>query len=86
MNFRRNIHKFLKEESGQASIEYILIVGAVMVAAVMLAYSYQKMTYSSLYTISYEVTNQTMSTLCGYIADNLDVTNVTDFCPGLIRP
>jgi Flp pilus assembly pilin Flp len=80
MNFKRNMHRFLKEESGQASIEYILVVGAVMVAAVMLAYSYRKMTYSSLYSMSYEATNQTLDTLCEYVAENLDVTNVSVFC------
>jgi Flp pilus assembly pilin Flp len=85
MNFKRDIHRFLKEESGQASIEYILIVGAVMVAAVMLAYSYRKMSYSSIYTMNIS-TQETLNTLCGYIAENLDVTNVTDFCPGLIKP
>ncbi len=80
MNFKRDIRRFLKEESGQASIEYILIVGAAMVAAVMLAYSYRKMSYTSLYTMQYNLTQETLDTLCEYVAENLDVTNVTNFC------
>jgi uncharacterized protein (UPF0333 family) len=80
MNFKRNLNRFFTEEKGQASIEYILIVGAVMIAAVMLAYSYRKMSYSSLYSMSYEVTNQTLNTLCEYVAENLDVTDVVNFC------
>ncbi len=80
MNFKKHMHRFLAEEKGQASIEYILILGTIMIAAVMLAYSYRKMTYSSLYSMSYEATNQTLNTLCEYVAENLDVTNVTGFC------
>ena len=79
MNFKENIHRFLKEEQGQANLEYLLIMGAIMIAAVAAAYSYRKMSYSSIYKM--DITAQeTLDTLCGYIADNLDVTNVTDFC------
>jgi Flp pilus assembly pilin Flp len=41
------LNKFLKEEKGQGAIEYILLAGGIIVAAVVIFAIYSKMTSSA---------------------------------------
>lgn len=60
---RKRLYEFFKEESAQGSIEYLLIVGAALVAAAMMASSYNKMTYQSIYSQSQSL-EDTLTSLC----------------------
>lgn len=66
------IRGFIKEEQAQGSIEYILVAGAAIVTAIMIASSYRKTAYSRLYTSQYESVNSTLNTLCTYIERYLE--------------
>jgi len=76
----KKISGFIVEEDGQASIEYLLLVGAAMLAALIFAVSYRKMSYDVLYRQYYENVNETFNIVCKYVAENLDVTDQAEFC------
>jgi len=76
----KHILRFAREEEGQATIEYFLIVGAAILAAVTVASSYYKMGYSSGMSFL-ETVNDTYQTVCTYVAKNLEATNYSAFCP-----
>ena len=81
----KKLHGFIVEEQAQASIEYLLLVGAAMLAALIFAVSYRKMSYDVLYRQYYENINETYNTVCKYLAENLDVTDKADFCAEIVR-
>ncbi len=81
----KKLSRFTSEEEGQASIEYLLLVGAAMLAALIFAVSYRKMSYDVLYRQYYENVNETYNIVCRYVADNLDVTDKADFCAEIIK-
>jgi Flp pilus assembly pilin Flp len=81
----KEVRGFIVEEQGQASIEYLLLVGAAMLAALIFAVSYRKMSYDVLYRQYYENVNETYNVVCRYVAENLDVADQADFCAEIIR-
>ncbi len=81
----KELRGFIVEEDGQASIEYLLLVGAAMLAALIFAVSYRKMSYDVIYRQYSENVNETFNIVCEYVAENLDVTDKVDFCAEIIR-
>jgi uncharacterized protein (UPF0333 family) len=71
MDLMKNISHFINEEEAQASIEYFLVVGSIMVAAVMIFSSYNKLGYSSAMKFN-ESVYDSGEIMCNYIEDHLD--------------
>jgi Flp pilus assembly pilin Flp len=69
------LKQFLGEEKGQATIEYFLLVGSIMVAAVMVFSSYYKMTYRSEQKYIVHI-NDTQTTLCNYVQTYLNAPGI----------
>lgn len=63
---------FWKEEEGQGQVEWILMLGAILVAAVMIASSYYKLSYRAFNDFDITV-NDTYNTVCGYLEKNLGI-------------
>jgi uncharacterized protein (UPF0333 family) len=74
-----NIREFIKEDGGQVSIEYYLILATALIAAAMMASSYYKIAYNKEYSYIKEI-EDTYDSLCEYIAGHLDVEEVNQFC------
>jgi len=54
--------KFVEEEEGQGGIEYILLVGGILVAAVMAVLVYKRMTVGSYQTVNTSAQNASVKT------------------------
>jgi uncharacterized protein (UPF0333 family) len=67
-----DIKQFIEEEQAQVSIEYFLLVGAAVVAAIMAASSYRKMSYASEMKYIEEI-QDTYDTLCSYVETHLGI-------------
>jgi uncharacterized protein (UPF0333 family) len=73
MEIGYDLLSFFREEQAQASIEYFLMVGSVIVAAAMIFSSYYKMSYTGMDRLnvsSSEIATET----CNYVANALDAT------------
>ncbi len=81
----KEVRGFIVEEEGQASIEYLLLVGAAMLAALVFAVSYKKMSYDVITRQYTENINETYNIVCNYVAENLDVTDKANFCAEIIK-
>ncbi len=53
------INRFLEEERAQGAIEYILLAGGVIVAALVITAIYSKMSRSTIQAMNQSVTNVT---------------------------
>jgi len=73
MNPLKRVKHFIDEEHGQGTIEYLLIMGGVILAAVMFASTYKKMGYRSVYEYNASV-QETQEILCEYLKTYLNVT------------
>ncbi len=65
------LKRFIKEEEAQVSLEWFLVLGAAIVAAVMFASSYRKMAYSSEMQYIAEI-HDTYDELCSYVETTLE--------------
>lgn len=63
--------RFLDEESGQVSVEYYLMVGAAILAAVMMISTYRKTAYANEMKYISEI-HSTYDTMCTYIETYLE--------------
>jgi uncharacterized protein (UPF0333 family) len=66
-----NIRHFISEEEAQASIEYFLMVGSIMVAAVLIFSSYYKLGSSGAMKFN-ESVYRTGEIVCDYVEDHLE--------------
>lgn len=82
MEIVKKVELFLTEEKGQATIEYFLILGSAMVAAVMIASSYYKVGYTARQD-QLSSTSEISNTLCEYMGEalkNAGFLTEYDFC------
>jgi Flp pilus assembly pilin Flp len=75
----RNLKEFLKEEEGQGSIEYLLMVGSAMLAGVLIASSYSKLTYRSMSSLE-DTTEGYGQAVCDYLNANLPIGSELEVC------
>jgi len=74
----RHLTMFLCEEEAQGNIEYYLLLGSAIIAAVILASSYYKIAYKRLMRYN-ETISSTYDELCRYVAKYLE-SEVSTFC------